>query len=155
MHLHEREIKDLEAIREILLQGKYAVIAMCSGQSPYLVTLNYGYDRERHALYFHSATKGLKLEILAQNPRVCATVIQDRGYVAGECAHAYRSAVLYGPMQLVDDADEKKHGMLTMLYQLEAEPQAMATRLLAKEKFLRGTAMLRLDIEQITAKEGQ
>ena len=64
MHLYDREIKDNHEIQNILLQGKYAVVALCRDNEPYLVTLNYGYDREKEAMYFHSALAGLKLDFL-------------------------------------------------------------------------------------------
>jgi nitroimidazol reductase NimA-like FMN-containing flavoprotein (pyridoxamine 5'-phosphate oxidase superfamily) len=155
MHLHEREIQDQNIIEEILLEGKYAVIAMCRDHQPYLVTLNYGYDASRETLYFHSAPTGLKMDILRNNPLVCATVIRDNGYVTGKCAHAYRSVVMYGRMDTVDDPDEKKHGMQRMLHQLESEPQKMEERLLTRDKFIKQTTMLKLKIDHKRGKEGQ
>jgi uncharacterized protein len=155
MHLQEREIKDVGIIREILHRGKYAVLAMCRNNEPYVVTLNYGYDPSREILYFHSAPKGLKLDIIAENPRICATVIDDLGYLDGKCAHAYRSVVLFGRMSVVESPEEKRNGMKCMLHQLEPNPQSMEERLLNSGKFVGKTTMLALTIESLRAKEGQ
>jgi len=42
MNKVEKEINDAEVIGLILKMGKYAVVAMCRGEEPYVVTMNYG-----------------------------------------------------------------------------------------------------------------
>jgi uncharacterized protein len=118
------------------------------------VTLSCGYDETRRALYFHSALEGLKLEILRDNPRVCATIIQDLGYVPGRCSHAYRSVVLRGRMGLVEDLEEKKRGFEVLLRQLEPEAESVRKRSLPDDAAYRGVAVLRLDIEDMRGKAG-
>lgn len=150
----EREITDPAAIDRVLLEGKFATIAMCRGDEPYVVTLSHGYDPGRKALYFHSALEGLKIEILRANPRVCATVILDRGYLTGKCSHAYDSVVLTGRLGLVESLEEKKHGMNVMLERLEKDPDEVRRRVLKDESRYRTTSILRLDIESIRGKSG-
>ncbi|MFC1563729.1 pyridoxamine 5'-phosphate oxidase family protein [candidate division KSB1 bacterium] len=154
MQKSEREIKDLSEIYEIVQKGLYTVISICSDNEPYIVTLNYGYDKDKNALYFHSAQEGLKLDILKKNPKVCATVIEDRGYLPGKCDHAYRSAVLFGKMYFVEDLQEKIHGMEIMLHHLEDDPDKVRARLLKKEETYVKLGILRLDIKNITGKQG-
>lgn len=74
---------------------------MCRKNEPYIVTLSYGFDKTKNAFYLHSALKGLKYEFLRENSSVCATIIDDKGYMINECAHAYRSLVVWGKMCLV------------------------------------------------------
>jgi nitroimidazol reductase NimA-like FMN-containing flavoprotein (pyridoxamine 5'-phosphate oxidase superfamily) len=107
MRKKEREIKKTGDLVDILRDGKYTTVAMCRNDEPYVVTLSYGFDEAENILYFHCAQKGLKLEFLNDNPEVCATVIQDKGYKKGKCAHAYRSVVFWGKMTVVDDLEEK------------------------------------------------
>jgi uncharacterized protein len=59
-----REIGEAGEIKEIIKNGKYAVIAMCFGNEPYIVTLSYGYDALGDTLYFHCSTQGLKLDFI-------------------------------------------------------------------------------------------
>jgi nitroimidazol reductase NimA-like FMN-containing flavoprotein (pyridoxamine 5'-phosphate oxidase superfamily) len=155
MRLHTNEITDVQEIEAILGNGKYAVIAMCRENEPYIVTLSCGYDRENDALYFHSAATGLKLEIIRSNPRVCATVIEDNGYQDGNCAHSYRSVVLYGELSAVTETAEREHGIRCMLCQLEQNPDALADKYLQSEKFLRGTTILKLAVYAKRGKSGQ
>lgn len=155
MHLPEREITQPAEIEAILSAGRYTTIAMARGDEPYLVTLSYGYDAETKTLYFHSAHEGLKLEFLSANPRVCATVIVDRGYLDGKCAHAYSSVVMYGTMGLVEDAEECRHGMKCMTRQLESDPEAVyAKHQLDGDTVYKRMAVLKLGIESVRGKSG-
>ena len=155
MHKKEREITDRDVLVDILNEGQYVVIAMCRENEPYIVTLSYGYDREAHALYFHTALEGLKLDLIEQNPRVCGTVIEDRGYIQGECAHAYRSLVLWGEMCVVDDVDEKRRGMEILIDHLERDPDPIKHKHLQKADAYERVNILRLDIQHMTGKQGR
>lgn len=151
----DREITDPDSLGSILSQGKYATIALCHDGEPYVVTLSYGYDAERAALYFHVATAGRKLDAIAADPRACATVIADGGYEQGACKHHYRSVVLGGTMSVVDDLDEKRHGMRVLIDHLEDAPAAVWERNgLDGDKALERVIVVRFDIETITGKAG-
>ena len=156
MNKAEREITDPDVITEILKTSKYAIIGMCRGKEPYVVTLSYGYDKGPNCLYFHSAPKGLKLDFIAENPEVCATVIEDNGYVKDKCSHRYRSLVLRGKMYVVAEEEEKLHGMDVIARQLEDDSDARQKKLrnLPGAEWSRLT-VLRLDIEEMTGKAGQ
>lgn len=155
MHKSEREITDADAIEAILKQGKYATLALARDGEPYVVTLNYGYDPEERALYFHTATEGLKLAFIRENPTVCGTVIEDQGYIQGKCAHAYRSVVFWGRIERLEDADDKAHGLGCLIDHLEEEPEQRRERLLADPSRLGGVAVLKLTIDTISGKAGQ
>lgn len=155
MQKKEREIKNKEHLVDILRHGKYTTVSMCRNKEPYLVTLSYGFDEDENILYFHSAQKGLKIEFLEDNPHVCATVIQDKGYGKGKCAHAYRSVVFWGKMSVVDDLEEKKHGMDILLNHLEDEPDQLKRRLLKDDQSYANLGVLKLEITRMTGKQGQ
>jgi len=151
----DRELKEPEALDSILRRGKFTSIAMCHDGEPYVVTLSYGYDAERNALYFHMATSGRKLDAIAADPRVCATVVIDGEYVKGECRHRYESVVFNGRMTLVEDPDEVRHGMEVLIRHLEDDPADVWERqALDREQTWRRLRIARLDIEEITGKAG-
>ncbi|KUO77604.1 MAG: flavin-nucleotide-binding protein [Clostridia bacterium BRH_c25] len=154
MKKSEREITDKEYISNILKNGKYAIVSMCRNNEPYIVTLSYGYDGSRNSLYFHSAKEGLKIDFIRENPKVCATVIEDGGYQPGECEHKYASVVFWGKMYAVEDLEEKKHALVTMIHHLEGVPEPVKARLLKNDSVYEGVGILRLDISEITGKKG-
>ena len=154
MHKKEREITDNQNIEFIIQDGKLVIISMCKGNEPYVVTMNYGYDTQKHALYFHCAKKGLKLDIIRINPEVCATVVQDRGYIMDKCSHAYTSAVFWGKLYIVQDMAEKKYGINILIDHLEDNPNQVKKRLLKNNAIFNSMEILRLDIQTISGKEG-
>ena len=155
-HMHKKEgaIEDRDEMLQLLRAGKYVIIAMCAGNNPYIVTLSYGYDEKKHTLYFHSAMKGLKLDILNENSTVCATVIDDRGYQMDKCSHVYRSLLLYGKMSMCHTLEEQKHGMNILLEHLEDNPDTVRQRSLKSDDVYKRTAILKLEIEEMTGKQG-
>lgn len=155
MQKKEREITDENVLNQIFKRGKYATISMCKIDEPYIITLNYGFDEEENALYFHSANLGLKLEILKKNSNVCGTIIEDLGYVRNACSHKYRSIVFIGKMVIVKDIEEKKHGFDVLLNHLEENPSKMKKRLLKSEKSYFDTCIMRLDIRKVTGKASE
>jgi nitroimidazol reductase NimA-like FMN-containing flavoprotein (pyridoxamine 5'-phosphate oxidase superfamily) len=155
MRLTDREITDHSEIADVLRNGKYAVVSMCRDNEPYIVTMNYGYDEARDALFFHCARKGLKLAFLTQNPAVCGTVIEDRGYVSGECAHAYRTVVFWGEMHVLERLEDKKHALEVMLDHLEDDPDEVRRKTLKDDKAYERVGILRLDIREISGKQGR
>jgi nitroimidazol reductase NimA-like FMN-containing flavoprotein (pyridoxamine 5'-phosphate oxidase superfamily) len=150
----EREITDRGEIVNILKNGKYAVVSMCRNNEPYIVTLSYGYDEKKNSLYFHSSKTGLKIDFIKENPKVCATVIEDGGYQTEKCEHKYNSVVFWGNMYVVEDLNEKKHAFTSMIDHLEEAPEPVKTRLLKNDSVYDGVGILRLDISEITGKKG-
>lgn len=155
MHKVEGEITDPAAIEAILLEGKYATLALCREQEPYVVTMNYGYDAEARTLFFHSAPEGLKLDFVRANPSTCGTVIVDEGYVHGKCTHAYRSVVFWGQLELLADLDDKRAGLSCLIDHLEEDAGAVRKRLLSDPARLANVAVLKLTIDEITGKGGE
>jgi nitroimidazol reductase NimA-like FMN-containing flavoprotein (pyridoxamine 5'-phosphate oxidase superfamily) len=154
MRRKELQITDENELNEILTQGKYIIISMCRDNEPYIVTLSYGYDKRKNVLYFHTALKGLKIDFINSNANVCGTIIDDRGYIMGECNHKYRSIVINGKISFVENLEEKKYGMEVILDHLEDNPSVIKERSLKNDEMYNSIAILRLDIEDITGKKG-
>lgn len=94
------------------------------------VTLSYDCDGTKNVLYFHTGPQGVKIAFMKKNPNVSATIIDDRGYLKNECGHEYRSIVIFGRMTLLNELEEKKHGMEVLLNCLEENPNSIKVRTL-------------------------
>ena len=154
MQKSECEITDPDIIEEIITRGKFLTLALCRRDEPYILTLDYGYDTVAHCMYFHSAKRGLKLDILKENSAVCGTIIEDNGYNEKACTHAYRTLVFTGSIEVLKTLEEKKAGIEVMLKHLAEEPDTMRKRLLARGETYNNIVVLRLKIDEITGKEG-
>jgi uncharacterized protein len=154
----DREITDPADIDRILSAAKFATIALADGPQPYVVTLSCGYDAKSSRLVFHVAPEGHKLDIIAANPLACATVVHDRGYKTGECAHSFESVVLFGRMHVLDAPDEVRQAMGTLIAQLESPDDAAEIwerNGLDASATLERFRMLVFEIEDLTGKAGQ
>ena len=155
---NDLEITDAEQIEPLLHAARYATVALADGAQPYVVTLSCGYDSARRRLCFHVAPKGRKLDIIAVNPLACVTIVADKGYLKGECAHPYDSVVAFGRMRLLEDADEVREAMRVLMHQLESPDAASALwkhHDLDRDEALVRFRMLVFEIEDLTAKSGQ
>ena len=150
----ERQIHDLQTQKEILKNGKFTTLGLCRNNEPYVVTLSYGYDETDHALYFHAANKGLKLDFIRENQEVCGTIIEDLGYLKDECAHAYRSLVYRGKISILKNLKEKKEAMEVLFHHLEEDPDPIRDRTLKNDAAYNRVTMIKIEIQQISGKEG-
>jgi nitroimidazol reductase NimA-like FMN-containing flavoprotein (pyridoxamine 5'-phosphate oxidase superfamily) len=150
----DKEITELKEIEEILKKGKYAVVAMSKDDTPYLVTMNYGYDDKGKKLYFHCALEGQKLDYISQNPEVCATIILDGGYKKDHCEQKYASLIIRGKMEIVNDLKNKEHALDVLLNHLEENPAPIKAKTIKNDSTFENFNMLCLSISDITAKKG-
>ena len=152
------EITDPDEIDRLLSSGRYATVALVDGDRPYVVTMSCGYDRARGRLCFHVAREGRKLDLIAANPQACATVVHDLGYNTGQCAHPYESVVVVGRMRILENADDARDAMRTLIAQLEGREDASAIwerNRLDTDDGLGRCLMLALEIDSMSAKAGQ
>ena len=150
----EKEITEKGEMREILASGRFTTVALCRDREPYVVTMNYGWDGDNEALYFHCAHEGQKIDFIRANDRACATVVEDHGYKHGECDHAYRTVVLRGMIEIVEDLDVKRHGLQVLLDHQEKEPDPIKKRNLNDDADYDKVSVLKMQIEGMTGKQG-
>jgi len=149
MRRAEREIKDKGTIEEILRKATVCRLAVCDGDVPYIVPLNFGHESDR--LYFHSAQEGRKIEALKANPKVCFEVDIDSELVsAGEpCGWTvrYRSVIGFGRARLLEDAAEKKRALDIIVGHYGRGPFEYP------EKATADVAVVEVEIESLTGKQ--
>jgi nitroimidazol reductase NimA-like FMN-containing flavoprotein (pyridoxamine 5'-phosphate oxidase superfamily) len=150
----ERDMPDRSDQLAVLHGQKYLSLAMARDNQPYLVSLNYGFSEAENCFFVHCATEGRKLDFLRANPRVWGQVIEDRGYVSGKCAHAYRSVMFEALAEFVDDPEEKYRALLLMIEYSDPDPQPMRDRL-ASTANLDSVLVLRLRVQWMGGKQGQ
>ena len=73
MRRSDREIRDFDAILEVMKKCDVCRIAMQGDEYPYVIPLNFGMavDGQQVVLYFHGAQTGMKYELLSKNNKVC------------------------------------------------------------------------------------
>lgn len=124
MRRKEREVVDKEEIFEIIDRCDVVHLAMVDEGKPYVVALNFGYERvgDELVLYFHSAGEGKKMDILQKNPSVYFEMDCGHQLVPGTkenpCAYGwkYQSVMGSGEVEFIHDHQEKTR-VLNLLVQ--------------------------------------
>jgi uncharacterized protein len=149
----ERDMPDRADQLAVLRTQKYLSLAMARDNQPYLVSLNYGFSEPENCFYVHSAPEGRKLDYLRANPRVWGQVIEDRGYLAGQCSHSYRSVMFEARAEFVEDLDDKRRALSLMIDHADPDPEPLKQRLVATSG-LEQVVVLRLAIQSLSGKQG-
>ena len=147
------EILDSYEMEKILMSGNHITLALCANDIPYIVTMSYGYDIEKECLYFHCANKGDKLDFIDKNSKVCGTIIVDNGYLKTKCDHDYKSLIIRGKLEKVEDLEEKKHGLQILLNHLEEDPRPIFERNINNDESYEKVTILQLEMESIIGKK--
>lgn len=146
----DREITDLDEMRQVLITTKYVTIALCMDGTPYLVSLSHGYDEPKNCLYFHCANEGKKLIYAKANPQVWGQALLDYG-VTDECDYAYTSVHFQGTLALITDPSEKKHALETLVRQTSKKPEEKLAKV--KPEKLQSTTIGKIDITYMSGKK--
>jgi nitroimidazol reductase NimA-like FMN-containing flavoprotein (pyridoxamine 5'-phosphate oxidase superfamily) len=149
MRRKDKEITDPSAINAIIEKSRVCRLAMLDGHKPYIVPLCFGY-RDK-TLYFHSALKGHKIDLLSINPNVCFEFDRIAEPVASDQAcnwsMRYQSVIGVGKAVLIDDADEKRRALAVILAQYSDKAFEFP------ENEVNATAVIKVEIESMTAKQ--
>lgn len=153
MRRKEREISESERIDEVIACCDCCRVAFAAEPAPYIVPLNFGYQRvgEKAVFYFHGAKEGLKIELLQKNRSAGFELDTDHALCAHDkaCGHSfrYRSVVGWGCVSLVTDAAEKTAALRLLMKRYTARDGWTFD-----ENALRATAVIKLEAEEMTGK---
>ena len=99
----KQQLSDADAL-EILAKAKRGVLSVVGDDGwPYGIWLNPHYRREDGRIYFHGAKEGHKIDALRRDARVSFTVIDDGVQDEGSWAYTFRSVVVFGRIEFVED----------------------------------------------------
>lgn len=138
---------DPELIKDILDKAEYITLAMCDGEGPYSVPVNFA--EKDGVIYIHSGRKGRKFANLETGAVLSFSAVVDLEPKTGEdaCAYGYRfrSVIGEGSPRLIE-GDEAVEGLdiITLKYAGKLLPY--------KEKVLAVTAVFAIDIDSATAR---
>jgi len=152
MRRKEKEITDKSEMESIIRSASVCRLAMVDGSLPYLVPICFGY--RDNTLYFHSALKGRKIDILKNNNQVCFEVDIDSEIVKGaeacDWGMRFQSVIGFGTASFVTDPDEKRQALDVIMSQY-SEPGDTFRYPDAK---LKTTAIIKVGVEEMTGKRG-
>lgn len=111
--LREKAAYDKDTVHAILDSALVVSAGFVQDGQPVVVPMIFG--REGETIYLHGARKARIIRLLEQTERVCLNVTLVDGIVFARSTFNssmnYRSTTLFGTPRLVDDRDDKLHGM--------------------------------------------
>ena len=167
MRRKDREITDRAEIEAILNEARVCRIGLADGGEPYIVPLCFGY--EEGAVYLHSAPEaskilsgyspveslaefdGKKITMIRKNPRCCIEVDCCDQVIMGDkpCSWGmrYRSVIGYGRAEILNNAEEKRHGLTCIMRHYGGGTHEFS------EQDLGSVTVIRITIESMTGKK--
>lgn len=153
MRRKKKEIRDSKIIDDLLASCPVGRLGT-NGKDGYprIKPLNFVYLDGK--IYFHSAKEGEKIDDIVRDCHVVFEVDEPMGYVKSgnnpcSAKFLYRSAMIRGKAAIVTDDKERLLALRSLMEKYQ--PEGGYGEFLAEK--LRITAVVRIDIEEITGKE--
>lgn len=154
MTRRERQVIDMDEIREILDKSQVVHLGLVDGDEPYVVPMNYGYTMDEDgklSLYLHGATQGRKLDVMHKNPKVFISMECDvepfSGDVACRYGMAYRSLMGRGTAVFLEEPQDKIQAMIQLMKTQTGGDFTF------DEKLVKVVSVIRIDVAEYTAKK--
>ena len=109
------KIEDRNEMETIIRSCKTCYLAMCKGEQPYVLPMNFALDGD--SVLLHSAQSGRMWDTLKKNPKVCLnwTLGEELAWQDAHIGCSYRvksqSVLVEGIAEFVENSDEKEECM--------------------------------------------
>jgi len=144
-----RSIVNKFEIEEILMSVKVGRLGMCLNTKPYVVPISFVYHNDK--IYFHSANKGKKIQIMKMNSSVCFEVDESNlvpnSYPCKFTFH-YRSAIAFGKVRFLQDVKEKIVALRAMMNKYDPHHTAKPLN----ESMVKNVVVGEISIQTMTGK---
>jgi len=154
------EITDKTLIYAVLDGAEYGTLAVCEDNRPYAVPLNF--VRVGEVLYFHGAKKNKKMQILADNPHVSFSVVENYALIDSDFSSTdglacpatqfFKSVSIDGVAEMVESRAEKARALEALMQKLQPKGGYKPFSDEAYDKALKTTAVYKLLPESVTCK---
>lgn len=148
----KRQQLSQEESEAILRRNSSGVLSLLGdGDYPYGVPLSYCWEEGK--LYFHCAKTGHKVDGARRHPKASFCVIDQDEVVPEKFTTVYRSVIAFGRIGLVSDPAEMRRACL-LLAEKYSPSESQEAREEEIDRHWANLAVLRLEVEHLTGKEG-
>ena len=152
-----RAISDPTVLKQLLIRGRYGVLATNHQEQPFATPVNYLYIEEDHAIYFHGAHVGRTRANIALNPKVCFNVSEMGDLFAGDRISdfgvEYQSVTVFGNATKLQDVEKITAVLLGLMQKYFPEYEPGKDYPLPQEDELKRTAVYQISIEEWSGKQ--
>lgn len=154
------EIKDKKVIDAMMSNADYGTLAISSEDIPYSVPVNFVHTDD--VIYFHGSLGGRKMKMLRANPKVSFNIIENFSLIASyfssteqmacPATQFFKSIVVNGEVSVIEQKEEKIKALTLLMQKLQPEGGYKAFDDSVYQKMINATAVLRIEIKELTAK---
>ena len=151
MRRKDREITDFDEIVSIIKRCDVCRLALNDEEFPYIVPLNFGLEvrGDQAFLYFHAASEGKKLDLIARDNRASFEMDCDHSLILSDekmsCTMSYASVIGRGTIELLPE-EEKYEALKILMRQYRSEDFPFST------KPMKVTAVMRMTVLDMVGK---
>ncbi len=149
MRRKEKEITNIKDIESIIRKSLVCRLAMMDEHEPYIVPLSFGY--RDNTLYFHSAKKGKKLDVLKKNNQVCCEfdidVKIEKADKACKWGIEYKSVIGFGKASFIKDLESKRKALDIIMKHYSDKSFTYS------ETDLKKVAIIKVELQNVTGKQ--
>ncbi len=136
-----KQALDIDECKALLKRTKRATLALLGDDDyPYSLPINYYYDENNNAIYFHSALEGHKVDAIKKHNKISMSIIGEDYLDEGGYFYYVKSVIIFGRAEIVTDEEERYNWLKTFgmkyfpseEYTLEELKASMARALLIK-----------------------
>lgn len=123
---------DYKDCEQILIRNTNGVLALKDDEYPYAVPLSYVY--EDGYLYFHSALKGYKVDLINKNNNASFCIIDQDLIVPEKFTTFFRSVIVFGKVEIINDEAKKIKALRSLIRKYSKEYEIEGENEIAKFK---------------------
>jgi nitroimidazol reductase NimA-like FMN-containing flavoprotein (pyridoxamine 5'-phosphate oxidase superfamily) len=155
----DRAVTDEGWIKAFLHSGAWGALATVAEGQPFIHARLYAYDEGAQAIYMHAGLQGRTRSNLERDARVCFSVsemgrlLPDE--IAAEFSLEYAGVTAFGRGVVVEDDEEKGHGLQLLMDKYAPHLQPGRDYRPANQDEMDCTSVFRIDIESWSAKKSE
>jgi nitroimidazol reductase NimA-like FMN-containing flavoprotein (pyridoxamine 5'-phosphate oxidase superfamily) len=149
--------KDDAWIKKFLHKVPLGMLATVYEGQPFIKPTSFAYDEGENAIYIHGALAGRMRTNLELNPRISFSIAEMGRLLPADSAKEvgveYASVVVFGSMEVLNEAEEARHGLQLLLDRYFPHLKSGTDYLSITQRDLETTAVYRIRIDSWSGKE--
>lgn len=143
----KQELSDKECVRILKEEYRGFLSVLGDDDYPYVIPMNYVYNKGK--IIMHSATEGHKVDAIQKHEKVSFCVLNQGSKVNGEWWYIFKSVVIFGKVEEINDPDEKVSNLRILGDKYFPSKEYTEDEI---GKYLKNTLLLEINIEHMTGK---
>lgn len=137
-------------VKALLVRAEYGFLSTVNeDNTPYTMPMSFAYIEDR--IYLHCATEGHRLENISKNQNICFNAVDSVQLMAEKFSTKFKSVVVFGTAQVVENPEEKKKGAIAIIEKYSADYYDEGMNYI--DKAFDNMKVLRIDISRMTGKQ--